>query len=204
MTMSKAEETRSHIIEKSVSLFNQKGYAGASMSDIMQATGLKKGGIYNHFKSKDELALAAFDHAMDITGQRYWNAVAGATGAIAQLQAIVHTFCTSIDEIPFEGGCPLMNTAIDSDDAHPALRERVQQAMTQWRGLIMRVVQRGIDKGEIHDHIVPEAVASILIATLEGAMMLTRLYGDRTHLDLVQAHLGNYIAATLQAESPTS
>lgn len=61
--MSKAEETKEKIIKQAAQLFNQYGYAGSSMSDIMRATRLQKGGIYNHFQSKQELALAAFDFA---------------------------------------------------------------------------------------------------------------------------------------------
>lgn len=164
------------------------------MSAIMQATGLKKGGIYNHFKSKDDLALAAFDYAVEQVSRRYVNAVKKQQGAIAQLTAIIHTFCTSIDEIEIQGGCPLMNTAIDSDDTHPALRDRVQQAMTRWQELIVRVIKRGIRAGEIHPSVDPDAVATILISTLEGSMMLTRLYGDRTHLTHAKTHLETYIS----------
>ncbi|MEL6224997.1 MAG: TetR/AcrR family transcriptional regulator [Cyanobacteria bacterium J06627_8] len=199
--MSKAQETRSHIIQQSASVFNRQGYAGASMSDIMQATGLKKGGIYNHFKSKDELAFAAFDYAVEQVSRRYFRALREQKGAIAQLMAIVHTFCTSTDEIPFEGGCPLMNTAIDSDDAHPALRARVQQAMTRWQNLIIHVVSKGIEEGDIHSTVVPEAIATILISTLEGALMMTQLYGDRIHLDRAQDHLQAYITTLLKTDS---
>ena len=53
--MSKAQATKQYIIEQAANLFNQQGYAGCSISNVMQATGLKKGGIYNHFKNKDEL-----------------------------------------------------------------------------------------------------------------------------------------------------
>ena len=57
--MSKAQETKTRIIEQAATLFNQQGYSGTSVSDLMRATGLQKGGIYNHFVSKDELALEA-------------------------------------------------------------------------------------------------------------------------------------------------
>ena len=58
--MNKGQSTREMIIEKSAELFNTRGYAGCSLSDIMAATGLKKGGIYNHFRNKDEISLEAF------------------------------------------------------------------------------------------------------------------------------------------------
>src|SRR5580693_231420 len=61
--MRKGEQTRQEIIQKAAPIFNQKGFDGAALSDLMRATGLEKGGIYRHFDSKQELAAEAFDHA---------------------------------------------------------------------------------------------------------------------------------------------
>src|SRR5215204_2574009 len=59
--VSKADQTKAFIIEKTAPLFNTKGYEGTSMSDIEAATGLTKGSIYGNFTNKDEVALAVFD-----------------------------------------------------------------------------------------------------------------------------------------------
>ncbi|NET60988.1 MAG: TetR/AcrR family transcriptional regulator [Symploca sp. SIO2E6] len=191
--MSKAEETKNRIIQQAANLFNQQGYAGASMSDIMAATGLKKGGIYNHFASKDELAIAAFDFAAQQASQRYLRALKGKRGAIARLKTIIHTFSTSPDEFSVKGGCPLLNTAIESDDTHPVLRERAQTAMYQWRNLIHQIVQKGLEKEEIQPKVDPYTVATILISTMEGALMLTKLYGDHIHMQRAKEHLERYV-----------
>src|SRR5208283_5028756 len=61
--MTKGEQTRREIVRKAAPLFNQKGFAGTSLADLMDATGLQKGGIYRHFSSKEELAAEAFDYA---------------------------------------------------------------------------------------------------------------------------------------------
>ena len=58
--MSKAEKTREFIIEKAAPIFNTKGYAGASLNDIIDATGLTKGSIYGNFENKDEVAIAVY------------------------------------------------------------------------------------------------------------------------------------------------
>jgi len=55
--MSKGEETRERIVAEAAALFNQRGYEGGSMSELMKATGLEKGGIYRHFSSQ-ELTVA--------------------------------------------------------------------------------------------------------------------------------------------------
>src|ERR1700761_5725589 len=60
--LSKAERTRQFIIETTAGIFNTKGYAGTSMSDLTEATGLTKGSIYGNFENKEEVALAVFDH----------------------------------------------------------------------------------------------------------------------------------------------
>ncbi|ASC70908.1 putative HTH-type transcriptional regulator YxaF [Halomicronema hongdechloris C2206] len=191
--MAKADLTRARIIQRAANLFNLQGYAGSSMADIMQATGLKKGGIYNHFASKDDLALAAFDFAVQQVSQRYREALQDTPGAIAGLKVIVGTFCTAPDQVPLQGGCPLLNTAIESDDTHSGLREKAQGAMGEWRRLIRRLVQQGLKAGELRPAVDPDTVATIVISTLEGALMMTKLYGDRVHLERGQAHLEHYI-----------
>lgn len=74
--MSKGEKTRRYIIQRSAELFNVKGYAGASLSDITEQTGIKRGGIYRYFESKDEIAAEAFDYATSIVGERFAEAAA--------------------------------------------------------------------------------------------------------------------------------
>jgi len=54
--MTKGEQTRRKIVEAAAPIFNKRGYEGSSLSDLMESTGLKKGGIYRHFSSKEELA----------------------------------------------------------------------------------------------------------------------------------------------------
>jgi TetR/AcrR family transcriptional regulator, transcriptional repressor for nem operon len=191
--MSKAEVTRSFIIQQAADVFNQQGYQGASMSDIMAATHLKKGGIYNHFQSKDELALAAFDYGVDRVQQRYAAALRGKRHALERLQAIVETFCATAESPPIKGGCPLLNTAIESDDTHPALRNRAQQAMTQWQTMITKVIRGGIQRRELNIGVEPETVATILISNLEGALMISQLYGDLIYLERTKTHLLQYI-----------
>ena len=99
------------------------------MSALMQATGLKKRGIYNHFGSKDELAIAAFDYSVNLLQRQYLKALRAHRSSTGKLIAMVGTFCQSMCQPMMEGGCPIMNTAIDSNHAHEALKKRAQFAM---------------------------------------------------------------------------
>ncbi|WP_375507240.1 TetR family transcriptional regulator C-terminal domain-containing protein [uncultured Nostoc sp.] len=191
--MSKGEETKSRILHQAAELFNQQGYAGSSMSDIMRVTGLQKGGIYNHFQSKDDLALQAFDFAIARIHQHTRFALRSKRQAVERLQAIIGVFSSFTENPPIKGGCPLLNTAVESDDAHPALRERTQQAMNSWLHLIRRIVETGIKKGEIRPEVSADEIATIIIATLEGAVMMSKLYGDSIHMHRVINHLNQYL-----------
>lgn len=195
---SKGEETKEKILSSAAELFNQQGYAGSSISDIMRVTGLQKGGIYNHFKNKDELALLAFDYAIAQIQSAYRGALRNKRDAIERLSAIIQVFRSNVDNPTIKGGCPLLNTAVESDDTHPALRDRTQIAMNSWRNMICRIIQKGIERGEIRPDVDADEVATIIISTLEGAVMMSKLYGDSIHIERVIKHLNNYIETDLQ------
>jgi TetR/AcrR family transcriptional regulator, transcriptional repressor for nem operon len=191
--MSKGEQTRERILAQSAQLFNRQGYFGASLADIMRETGLEKGGIYNHFSSKEQLALEAFDYAYELIRQRTRQALAGKFNAIERLLAIVSVFESEIVDPPVAGGCPILNTAIEADDANEMLRDRALAAMDDWRTTIHRIVNKGIERQEIRPGIDADEVASILIATLEGAIMLSNLYRDHKHIQRAAGHINRYI-----------
>lgn len=195
--MSKGEETKSRILYQAAELFNQQGYAGSSMSDIMRVTGLQKGGIYNHFQSKDDLALQAFDFAIARIKHHTRFALRSKRHAVERLQAIIGVFSSFAENSPIKGGCPLLNTAVESDDAHPALRECAQQAMNSWLHLIHRIIETGIEKGEIRPEVSADEIATIIIATLEGAIMMSKLYGDSIYMHRVINHLNEYLETHL-------
>jgi len=196
--MRKGEETREKILHRAARLFNEKGYFGSSLTDIMRVTGLQKGGVYNHFDSKQRLALEAFDYALERVSERFERALAGKRHAANRLLAIISVFRDYSADPPIAGGCPIMNTAIESDDAHPALRERARRAMDQFRDLIRRIVSKGIERGEIRETVDPDQTATLLIASLEGAVMLSKLYKDSAHLACVADHLTEYIEASVR------
>ncbi|MBD2524849.1 TetR/AcrR family transcriptional regulator [Nostoc sp. FACHB-133] len=195
--MSKGEETKSRILHQAAELFNQQGYAGSSMSDIMRVTGLQKGGIYNHFQGKDDLALQAFDFAIARIKQHTRFALRSKRHAVERLQAIIGVFSSFAENPPIKGGCPLLNTAVESDDAHPALRERAQEAMNSWLHLIRRIIETGIAKGEIRSEVSADEIATVMIATLEGAIMMSKLYGDSIHMHRVINYLNQYLETHL-------
>ncbi|MEA2660088.1 MAG: hypothetical protein QOF64_2823 [Candidatus Binatota bacterium] len=189
----KGERTRQRIVERCAPVFNQLGYAGASMRDLVAATGLEKGGIYNHFGSKEKLAIAAFDHSVSVLGARLDVARASSDDAGDQLVAILHAFARWASKPGIAGGCPIMNTAIEADDTNPELYAHARDAMTRWHRLIGSIIKHGVAEKQLVASTDPYEVATVITASLEGALMLARLHDDVAHMERVVDHLVAYV-----------
>jgi TetR/AcrR family transcriptional regulator, transcriptional repressor for nem operon len=189
--MTKGEATRQRIIELSAPLFNQRGYEGCSMQEVMLVTGLEKGSIYRYFESKEALAIAAFQHACSSSPKLRTNDLGHIPGALGKLRYIIHRFATSPSLMP--GGCPLLNTAVDSDDGSPALRELVRLAFADWKKRLSAIVREGITQGEIRSDAKPAIIIDMIIASLEGAEILSRVQGDRSPLKHAEAMLNQLL-----------
>ena len=189
----KGERTRRVIVEKAAALFNTRGYFGSSMNDIVRETGLEKGGIYNHFSSKEELACAAFDYSAALMRERFEAALASREGAVERLFAIIDVLGCLADDPPVAGGCPILNTAVESAGANPELRERAGEPMSGWLRLLGRIVKEGVRTGELTPDTVPRKTASVVLATLEGAVMLSRLCDDPRHMSRAVEHLKEHL-----------
>ena len=195
--MTKGERTRQHIVETAAALFNQRGYAAASVSDVMEATGLQKGGIYGHFGSKDELALEAFEHAVGLIVHRIDAALTHTFDSRKRLVAVAEAFESLYHAPPLPGGCALFNAAIECDDGDPDLRTRVQQALRYWEERLRETVHQGILRGELRPLTDPVDVSTVFIGLLEGALVLSRLQSTPDPLRRAVDHLKRYVADTL-------
>jgi TetR/AcrR family transcriptional repressor of nem operon len=191
--MKKGELTRQGIVAEAAQVFSINGFAGTSLGDLMAATNLTKGGIYNHFGSKEQLALESFDYVTDLMKERLTAILKEVKNSGERLVAVVEVFRSLIEQPMLAGGCLLLTTSVEADDTNPQLRERAQQAMDEWRTYITRTVTRGIEKGQIRPEADAEMVATMLMASLEGAIMLSKLYDDPTHMQRTAAFLTSYI-----------
>src|SRR5947209_14444328 len=197
--MSKGEQTREMILAQAAQLFNRQGYFGSSLADIMHETGLEKGGIYNHFKSKEQLALEAFDYTLAVLQRAMRQGLAGKKHAVDRLLVMLSYFQELAEDPPIAGGCPILNTAIESDDAHPVLRERAREAMDGLRATIERIVTRGVERQVLRADVDADDCDTLCIVMLEGALLLSKLYGDTVHMRRAVEHLRRYIETTLQS-----
>jgi AcrR family transcriptional regulator len=191
--VSKGARTREQVIEQAAALFNQHGYHGASISDVMAATGLKKGGIYRHFTSKEELAMAAFAFSVDKMRERFDAALAGAETALERLAAIVSVYARIPSDPPVPGGCPILNAAVESDDGNPELKAEAQRVLADLKRALRAIVRQGQERGELRTDLDLEAFANVFIAQLEGAVMLSKLFGSQTPMRHTVQHLTSWM-----------
>ena len=144
------------------------------MSDLTGATGLTKGAIYGNFENKEAVALAVFDY-----NTKRKNAVISSQLEIAstsreKLLLYVELFSSTYHNIFLEGGCPLLNTGVEADDTHEALRKKVSDEIIAWKNDLIGILKKGIDDKEFKDNFDVERLALSLIALIEGAIFVGR------------------------------
>ena len=189
--MTKGERTRRKIVEAAAPIFNKRGYEGSSLSELMEATGLKKGGIYRHFSSKEQLAAEAFDYTWETAWNSRLQHVDEKASGIEKLKQLIANFVNH--RSPVSGGCPILNTAIDADDGNPVLRAHVAKALRSWLSRLQAIVDEAQARAETQRGVDSQAVATLIVASLEGALMISRIQRNDEALRRVQAHLIRYL-----------
>jgi TetR/AcrR family transcriptional regulator, transcriptional repressor for nem operon len=175
--MTKGEVTRQHIIERAAPVFNQRGFAGCSMQDLMEATGLEKGGIYRHFASKEELAVAAFRYAMQEAVAARVVDLDKVTGAIPRLMHVVRAFVEIPSPVP--GGCPLLNVAAYSESGCEGVQAQAKEFMGAWKSRLLGILEDGIASGELRGNVDARRTANAVISMLEGSLVICRIEGTK-------------------------
>ena len=183
------ESTRQLIIEKALPIFNQKGYAGASLSDITSATGITKGAIYGNFKNKDEVASAAFERGVSIVTGQIAKRVRAEKTAPRKLMAMIEYYAEYINDPPIPGGCPILNSSIEADDNLSFLRSKIIRSIALIKDSLTKMINRGIVEGQIHKDVNAEEFAVFFYATIEGAISLSRIEGDGRSYKFVKDYL---------------
>lgn len=192
-TLSKAERTKLFIIEKTATVFNKKGFAGTSLTDITDATGLTKGSIYGNFENKDDVALAVFDYNFGKVTKYIKDRILSFDNAIDRLLVYPDVY-RNYYKIPFlETGCPILNTSTEADDTHPQLRERAKNALNFWKTSLMNQINRGIERGEIKESTNAQQIAVIMMSLIEGAFMQAKVTGQLTELNVAMDYLEKII-----------
>lgn len=180
--MTKAERTRAFIIEKAAPVFNKKGYAGTSLTDLIEATGLTKGAIYGNFKSKDEVASAVYNYSIRTLSIRISTFLRDKATAPDKLFAFTGFYRQEWKSVFEKGGCPIQNASVEADDNPGFLKKQVQESIKGWVRGISGIIVQGQKEGAFRHDAVPADQAYALLALLEGGIMLGKIMNDKQFL----------------------
>lgn len=187
------DETKNRILSKSGVLFNTQGYKATSISDITQATGYTKGAIYRHFKSKEALEKETLYHLSGKMFEILRERIRSKNTAGDKLRAVFKYFESYVAKPEVKGGCPLMNAAIEADDSNPVLRREAVKILDVLRDSLVSILKKGMRFKQIKKTVDTDYYATLIIASLEGAIMMSKLRGDNHDIKRVIRHLEQQI-----------
>lgn len=183
--MSKAEQTRQFIIEKTAPIFNKKGYFATSLSDITTATGLTKGSIYGNFKDKEDLSIHVYTYQSSKISEAVNQQIIQQKTSLKKLLSFLDFYKDNFKNIAASGGCPMMNAAVEADDSLSFLTPKVRRSFDLWRQRLILILEEGVASGEFKQHISAENYAITFMAMVEGGILLSKISGRGKDLAIV-------------------
>lgn len=173
------------MLADALDVFWRKGFAGTSMIDLAQATGIQRGSLYNAYGDKEQLFLLAFDRY----AQRFLDAVQrslAASDARTALDAFFETAIANMTGGSPARGCLTTKTAIDLDIAGPAVEARVKRLIGDLTSLLATALSRPDAKAVLA--IQPDAAADLIVTFTRGLAVMERIHHNRKELKRTAAH----------------
>lgn len=178
----KSELTKQLIIEKSAPVFNKKGFAGTSLSDLTRATGLTKGSIYGNFKDKGDVAASVFKYNINNLVNFLSREMEQGKSAVEKLQAIAGAYRKLYKNMVAFGGCPLLNCATEADDTNQVLGKLAIEAIDLLKKTICALIVCGQKNGEIKAQVDSQNLSEVILSLLEGGSFLSKVTGEKSFL----------------------
>jgi TetR/AcrR family transcriptional repressor of nem operon len=188
--------TREAILAAATRLIHIHGYNQTSLDDVLRESGAGKGNLYHHFKSKEDLGYAILDQIvaafLERTLEPCFSDPAGRP--FSQIRCFLDRVVETQRARNCVGGCPLGNLAAELSDVHEGFRTRLAGVFGAWRERLTAALDEARRRGEVVDECRPEPVAYFLVASLEGAMLLTKLTKDIAVMGHCVTELKHYLS----------
>jgi AcrR family transcriptional regulator len=188
--------SRERIVERAAELFAERGIAATSVDEVLAAAGAGKGQFYHYFRGRDELAAAA-------VGFRCAQVVAGLTEALggvsslAGLERALGAFAAGFEETGMPG-CPIGTLSAEVAGRNEEARRQAAAGFDAWERLLAGALERMRERGELRADAEPAVLATGLLASLEGGMVLAQARRDmaslRVALEAGLARVRTYLA----------
>jgi TetR/AcrR family transcriptional repressor of nem operon len=188
-------QTREAILEAATGLMHLKGYQATTLDDVLRESGVGKGNFYYHFKSKEDLGYAILDQIIESFLNRTVEPcfTPASTPRLAQIRCFLDRVLAAQRERNCVGGCALGNLASELSDVHEGFRERLSGVFSAWQERLTRALGEAQAAGCVRSDCRPEAVAQFLVASLEGAILMTKLTKDIGVMERCVEELKRYL-----------
>src|SRR5437870_9155469 len=190
----KGAATRDQILDAAARLIHLQGYHCTTLDDVLRESGVGKGNFYYYFKSKEDLGYAILDQIigsfLERTLEPCFSDPEGQ--ALAQIRCFLDRLLEVQRASNCVGGCPLGNLAAELSDVHEGFRARLASVFAAWRERLTLALRAEQGRG-VGDACRPEAVADFLVASLEGAILLTKLTKDIAVMEQCVAEMKRYL-----------
>jgi AcrR family transcriptional regulator len=186
---------KERIIRESLRLFSLNGFLNTSITDIMDAAKISKGGFYNHFKTKDDLLLAVLDEARQVWRDRNLAGLDDIHRPVAKVKKLLQNYRDRYlkDEEALPGGCVFLTLSVELDHQESPVARDITDGFDRVKRLLNRLLEQGKESGELRREVDTEAVTEMLFAGLLGAAVLYGSTKSSLNLDKAVNALLNYL-----------
>ena len=164
---------RDKLVAAALELFHTRGYNACGVQDITHAAGVPKGSFYNHFKSKEMLALAVLDLYQTIA--RFDALRDKSIPPIQRLQSHFKSYGAIHVKWRFERGCLMGNFGAEMSPQSQTMRKALKRAFDHWCDAVAEVLQEAKERKEIDAHHNPASLARFLVNAWEGAVLRSKV-----------------------------
>ena len=190
----KGSQTRQKIITKALQLFCVKGYYNTSVNDILQATGLTKGGLYGHFASKEDLWYAVYHEALGIWRKVVFQGIQSSADPLERIQTLIENdIKTKLERHVFEGGCFFHRMLVELSGQSDAMTSHLMRGFHQLAGLLCAWLEQAEQEGLLKENLNLHEIANYIIISLNGTAALFASSRDPAILDQTVSQLHFYI-----------
>ncbi|ABQ32289.1 TetR/AcrR family transcriptional regulator [Acidiphilium sp.] len=179
--------TNEDLLDRAIPIFLGKGYAGASLRDLTEATGLSAAALYHRYGDKNGLFRAAIDRYADDMMVPLLERFAAEDDPIAAIAGLLAHLSHVSAQDPHRMGCLLVNSAMDGGPISAEARAQVHARLSQLEAFFRDRLEHARDQGRLPAGIEPPAQAELLLATVLALRTLARLDPDPGRLDRLVA-----------------
>jgi AcrR family transcriptional regulator len=189
--MERRGDTKRRMLNSAVLLLRERGAAGVTVDAVLAHSGAPRGSVYHHFPGgRNELVLGAARQAGDFITRMVDEAAAG--GDARQVMGRFIAFWKhSLTDTDYRAGCPVVALAVDSREDIPDAAELVREIFARWQvSLSDLLVADGFSAERA------QRLATLVVASVEGAIILARARRDLSSLDDVLAEIAPLLGAS--------